>query len=229
MPRYLPAQTTTILASISQLAGLFQHYSGKFIWFEWESAKKVNKTILKADAPAGSRLKINREPNPYANCTVTKRYCASMRNNFSFENRVRKIAEQRGVEVPQDWKPEKRTWGGQVKGTPLVLHELQDDGVHRVYTKLQPIKYNNNDLTGYYVDGVRVENQKEFEARYMPPKSVPRDAFAKVRKDAHPVSARLENTLFVRMGGNTYQLPETITVEEIEAIAALVASYDDAA
>jgi len=31
------------------------------------------------------------------------------------------------------------------------------------------------------------------------------------------------------MGGNTYQLPETITVEDIEAIAALVASYDDAA
>ena len=63
----------------------------------------------------------------------------------------------------------------------------------------------------------------------MPPKSEPKDAFAKVRKDAHPVDARLENTLFVRMGGNTYQLPEHVSVEEIEGIAALVANYGAAA
>ena len=40
-----------------------------------------------------------------------------------------------------------------------------------------------------------------------------------------PCLARLEDTLFVRMGENTYKLPGVVSVEEIEEIAALVEAY----
>ncbi len=221
--------TTTTIASLSQLTGLLQHYNGKFIWFEWLSnsdtqANRMNKTILKEGAPAGSKKKVDREPNPMYGRT-TKRMLCSMRNNFSFKNRALKIAAERDVEAPEDWTPQARTWGKNVPGTPLVLHESKEDGVNRVYTKLLPLKYHNNDETGYYVDGVRVVDQQGFKARYIKPTSEPKDEFSKARKDAHPVNARLEDTLFVRMGENTYRLPGVVSVEEIEEIAALVADY----
>ena len=221
-------QTTTTLASLSQLTGLLQHYNGKFVWFDWESSQddRMSKTLVKEGAPAGSRKKADREPNPMHGKT-TKRMMAVMRNNFSFKNRALKEAAAMGADVPADWTPQARSWGEHVPGTPLVLHESKKDGVNRVYSHFLPIKYHASDLTGYYVDGKRVEDQKGFKAQYIKPDSKPKDKFGAARKAAHPVNARLDNTLFVRMGENTYQLPGHVSIEEIEEIAALVAAYGE--
>lgn len=216
---------TTI--DIATLAGLLNHYNGKFVWIEWESNKDgdMNKTILKAGAPEGSRKKADREPNPHYGQT-TCRYRAVMRNNFSFENRVRKLAAERNVDTT-DWQPAE-TWGQHVPGTPFVLHDPQSDGVLRAYAFFLPIRWHHDDTTGYYVNGVRRDDQADFKARYIKAKKAPKDALAQCRQDAHPVKPRLDDTLYVRMGGQTYKLLKP-TVEHIESLSAMIATHSQAA
>ena len=76
-----------------------------------------------------------------------------------------------------------------------MLHESKEDGINRVYTKLLPLKYHNNDATGYYVDGIRVVDQKGFKARYIKPKSEPKDIEAEVLPSGDKIGALLSTSL----------------------------------
>ena len=205
-----------IEADLPTLATIMQNRRNQFMRVVWHSNQ--NKSLQKKGPGA-----------EYKNKEVRKLYVATVRNDFNFEQRVRKILETNGqAYAAVGWQAQPRTWGEHVKKTPFVIHEnVGDDLLERLYANFLPVRWwDFAGITGYYVDGVKVPNATIEALRYARKEAV--GELAKARYEAHPVNTRLDNVVAMFVAGRWYKIAPP-TAASIEALANLAKNYAAAA
>ena len=211
------------LVDLATFAALLQGSRNRFFRVVWESGQ--NKRLRKTGDGA-----------QYKSREVTKLYCLTARNDFSFQNSVLAELERRGAsEEGEGWEAQERTWGGHISHTPFVVHQAKgkDDSPEpeRLYGHFLPatrkVKKADGTITfqkqyqhvagetGYYVDGKKVSDEVMEALEYA--KAEPETELDKARHTVHPVNARLDDVLWFKIAGHWYRLRQP-TQADIEAV-----------
>ena len=186
-----------INVQLGDLCGTLFAAKNRFMRAVWQSNQKDTLRLRDGDGNI----------NPYWGDTVEKRYDCVIRNDFSYENRVRRLADKREVEH-QHWSPQPPTWGSRFWGDLPVFfwHIHKTDGL-QLYVNGMPINYNNTEETGYYLNGVKATpEQCATINQFKKPRRQPEMPLDGVRFDSKPVRFRLSNVLRMIIDGETYAL-----------------------
>lgn len=201
-------KTLESTVSLATLANILANANNNYIRIEWESdhSSRLNK-----------RGMVNGEQvtNPYRGKLITKRYIATCRNNFKFNNSVKNQCARMGKPKPS-YQCGPRTWGKHVNFTPFVIHNNETEGIRRLHLHLLPSLYFETSTTGYYVNGKKVSLDKIMP--FVKTRKEPKTVLDQARRDNHPVNARLDDVIRVKVGGKYYKVSQPDT-EDIEALA----------
>lgn len=194
---------------IDTLAHLLWEANNRFVRIVWESSQ--SKRFRKTN-------------NPFELKYVTKRYVATVRNNYSFKHSVRRYCLSQGEPHP-DFVPNERTWGGHIKHTPFVRHRNHDDNILRLHLHLLPTKYHSTEESGYYLNGDKMDGKsvKQLE-KFKTDRKKPEGVLDTARLKKHPVNARMEDVLFMKISGNWYKL-KSPSVKKMEALVNAVSEF----
>jgi hypothetical protein len=194
------------------LASLLWQHNNHFFRVAWASRQN-------------DRLKKTGDGAAYKSKDVRKLYVASVRNNYSFRNRVNTLLSPELQEAHANWTPQERKWGVHVNGTPFVHHRPKQDNVHRLYGHFLPMRYFDMPETGYYVDGEKAADDAEIKALEYERKEAA-DELGKARSEARPVNPRLDDVLCFKVGGTWYAV-EPASEVEIEGLVAKAMAIEE--
>lgn len=153
----------------------------------------------------------------FKNRDVRKLYVATVRNGFSYQKRVERLAASWEFDL-DGWQAGERPWGHVIPGTPFVAHQNEyEDGLPRIYghflvpfikgTKKKAYHHIPG-VTGYYVDGVKANDKLLRSLEYLRKK--PTTPLEKAKRASYPVNARLDDIIGLKIGGQWYRvLPPT--------------------
>jgi hypothetical protein len=198
--------------SFSHFVGILHDHHNHFVRVVWDSWQ--NQRLRKKGSELALQLKEQE---------VRKMYATTVRIDFNFGARVRRLMAERGQDAG-NWQPESPTWFKRVLTTPFGYHRNDyQDNVLRMYGYFQPVRYwNVENFTGYYVDGVKTTNDADIEAlKYGRAEAT--DELGKARFDAKPVMTRLDDILLLKVG-QWYRITPP-TIQEIEVLTVSAIEY----
>lgn len=194
--------TTPVLIDYQEVALRFWDSNGNFIRVVAESIrnKRLRKTgnpYRVADPDRPRHPEAGREP------IITKVACFVCKNNFRYHDAVRREVERNGGN-PALVPFSSRGWGRHVRGSfHFTVHRNSHDNVNRLHPYLLPVRRHHAAWTGYYVDGLKIDDAElaPFENQAGEYDIV---RAAKLRKK--PWEPRLENVRYVKISGVFYRI-----------------------
>ena len=201
--------------SLATLSFLLYSSRNKYFRLIWESSQ--NEYIRKTGGGAA-----------FKDRDLTRVYCLTCRNDYSFKNSVLAELKRRGAsEEGEGWEPRSRSWGSQIENLSLfVVYQVKEGATgepERLYGNFLPAVdrkgrkcyWHVENETGFWCDGVKVDDSFIKELLYE--RKSPETELEKARFSIKPVNCRLDNILFFKISGKWYKLRKP-TTEEITAV-----------
>ena len=172
--------------------------------------------FLRVYSCSNRNSRLRKTDNPYRHDQIDKVVCCTVRNGFRFYKAAEKETVKNGGNAA-DVERIGRQWGRHLQQAEhFTVHRNRTDGVNRLHAYLMPVKWHNAEYTGYYVNGVKVDDAelRPFEYQRRAPATVADAAKQKV----HPWEPRLDSILYIKVGGTFYRI-KAPAQEEVNALA----------
>jgi len=172
--------------------------------------------FLRVYACSNRENRLRKTGNPYRGERIEKVVCYTVRNGYRYYEAVEKEVAKNGGN-PDDVERWGRSWGRHLRGAyHFTIHRNRADRVNRLHAYLMPVKRHVAEWTGYYVNGEKIDDAElqPFERDRPEPETVVDAAKAK----RHPYEPRLEDILYVKLGGVFYRI-QAPTTDEVNALA----------
>ena len=157
--------------------------------------------------------RLRKTGNPFLDREVRKVYVYTVRNGFNFHEAVEREVARNGGN-PATVERHGRSWGRHLNGGPFVIHHHKTDGP-RLHAHFMPVKQYHAEYTGYYVDGVKIDDTEM--APFVPGRPEPTTPAEMAKAKLHPINSRLEDILYVKLSGKFYRIkcPSALEVAQL--------------